>query len=118
MSSRTSRLPSGLTRMLVTNVSIENRPRVCAAAGAALARTSARSRRVRPMRSAPEGDARDLAVFRTVELEIPSLGEPEEHRDLIRREAVDRRVRSEEHTSELQSPMYLVCRLLLEKKKK
>src|SRR5437762_11476198 len=30
--------------------------------------------------------------------------------DLVRR-------RSEEHTSELQSPMYLVCRLLLEKKK-
>src|SRR5437762_10063862 len=28
------------------------------------------------------------------------------------------RARSEEHTSELQSPMYLVCRLLLEKKKK
>src|SRR5437762_4632659 len=28
------------------------------------------------------------------------------------------RPRSEEHTSELQSPMYLVCRLLLEKKKK
>src|SRR5437763_15410062 len=29
-----------------------------------------------------------------------------------------RQSRSEEHTSELQSPMYLVCRLLLEKKKK
>src|SRR5258708_18033943 len=28
-----------------------------------------------------------------------------------------RRVRSEEHTSELQSPDHLVCRLLLEKKK-
>src|SRR5437762_10292405 len=28
-----------------------------------------------------------------------------------------RKPRSEEHTSELQSPMYLVCRLLLEKKK-
>src|ERR1017187_1197351 len=27
-------------------------------------------------------------------------------------------LRSEEHKSELQSPMYLVCRLLLEKKKK
>src|SRR5437762_9530627 len=27
-------------------------------------------------------------------------------------------VRSEEHTSELQSPMYLVCRLLLEKKRR
>src|SRR5437764_4288135 len=31
--------------------------------------------------------------------------------------AVISEVRSEEHTSELQSPMYLVCRLLLEKKK-
>src|SRR5258707_10211878 len=29
----------------------------------------------------------------------------------------DRRARSEEHTSELQSRQYLVCRLLLEKKK-
>src|SRR5258708_13479584 len=29
-----------------------------------------------------------------------------------------RRARSEEHTSELQSPDHLVCRLLLEKKKK
>src|SRR5690348_17701971 len=28
------------------------------------------------------------------------------------------RVRSEEHTSELQSPVHLVCRLLLEKKNK
>src|SRR5256885_6070921 len=31
---------------------------------------------------------------------------------------VDRQYRSEEHTSELQSPCNLVCRLLLEKKKK
>src|SRR5690348_17832590 len=30
----------------------------------------------------------------------------------------ERHVRSEEHTSELQSPVHLVCRLLLEKKKK
>src|SRR5205807_4357728 len=30
----------------------------------------------------------------------------------------DRQKRSEEHTSELQSPCNLVCRLLLEKKKK
>src|SRR5437879_6641624 len=29
----------------------------------------------------------------------------------------EEKCRSEEHTSELQSPMYLVCRLLLEKKK-
>src|SRR5437762_7563347 len=45
--------------------------------------------------------------------------------DLDRRERLAQRLpeipeaveRSEEHTSELQSPMYLVCRLLLEKKK-
>src|SRR5437762_4568821 len=32
--------------------------------------------------------------------------------------AMDVALRSEEHTSELQSPMYIVCRLLLEKKKR
>src|SRR6266581_5928497 len=37
------------------------------------------------------------------------------HRRLRRR--LGRAVRSEEHTSELQSPVHLVCRLLLEKKK-
>src|SRR5258708_10052510 len=39
---------------------------------------------------------------------------------LLNRENSDRRTteRSEEHTSELQSPDHLVCRLLLEKKKK
>src|SRR2546422_5884864 len=35
-----------------------------------------------------------------------------------RRRAVRSRLRSEEHTSELQSRLHLVCRLLLEKKKK
>src|SRR5437879_6059708 len=35
--------------------------------------------------------------------------------DIVMEPAIKRR--SEEHTSELQSPMYLVCRLLLEKKK-
>src|SRR5437763_13326385 len=51
---------------------------------------------------------------------------PSEHYDYWRRElpgmdlpwgAFGENFRSEEHTSELQSPMYLVCRLLLEKKK-
>src|SRR3712207_7577926 len=36
---------------------------------------------------------------------------------LLRLDARRRSVRSEEHTSELQSRQYLVCRLLLEKKK-
>src|SRR5690348_18013793 len=39
---------------------------------------------------------------------------PAYHRDSSRQ----RHRRSEEHTSELQSPVHLVCRLLLEKKKK
>src|SRR5437763_10940104 len=39
------------------------------------------------------------------------------HRDSFHKTG-ERRNRSEEHTSELQSPMYLVCRLLLEKKNK
>src|SRR3712207_7299498 len=38
--------------------------------------------------------------------------------DLVDVQDVERLVRSEEHTSELQSRQYLVCRLLLEKKKK
>src|SRR5690348_18506322 len=38
------------------------------------------------------------------------------HRSARRRDRA--RPRSEEHTSELQSPVHLVCRLLLEKKKK
>src|SRR3712207_7782810 len=38
------------------------------------------------------------------------LASAREHRETV--------VRSEEHTSELQSRQYLVCRLLLEKKKK
>src|SRR5437879_3029814 len=36
--------------------------------------------------------------------------------DIIREMFQAGELRSEEHTSELQSPMYLVCRLLLEKK--
>src|SRR5437762_6019804 len=40
----------------------------------------------------------------------------EEHNFHLKGPGVDMS-RSEEHTSELQSPMYLVCRLLLEKKK-
>src|SRR5689334_24154749 len=50
----------------------------------------------------------DLARVRHRAAEIEVVGEPV-------REAF---VRSEEHTSELQSQFHLVCRLLLEKKKK
>src|SRR2546429_5012307 len=58
----------------------------------------------------------------TVRAVVPVLpGTLREHarRDPIRdRLENDRELRSEEHTSELQSRLHLVCRLLLEKKKK
>src|SRR3712207_8403256 len=41
----------------------------------------------------------------------------DQDRDIVRRLAKLGEPRSEEHTSELQSRQYLVCRLLLEKKK-
>src|SRR5436189_339575 len=62
--------------------------------------------RSRPWRARGPGLRRHSAPPRAA---LPSVRRP-----------LDRipRPRSEEHTSELQSPMYLVCRLLLEKKKK
>src|SRR5688572_31291418 len=48
-----------------------------------------------------------------------AAGEPHRHRARLREAGgVHRLPRSEEHTSELQSQSNLVCRLLLEKKKK
>src|SRR3712207_8061097 len=52
---------------------------------------------------------------------IPQERRPLRHRGAWRGRpdgAARRSLRSEEHTSELQSRQYLVCRLLLEKKKK
>src|SRR2546427_11925252 len=51
---------------------------------------------------------------------IPSLQEEDdpELKDMTRRLWIGLALRSEEHTSELQSQSNLVCRLLLEKKKK
>src|SRR5205807_10419307 len=49
--------------------------------------------------------------------EVGKLGVGEPHGGRAVGDAVPGEVRSEEHTSELQSPCNLVCRLLLEKKK-
>src|SRR5437879_8648635 len=62
------------------------------------------------------------AARREIGGEHPPMGVGERYglgreRPGVRQHARER-LRSEEHTSELQSPMYLVCRLLLEKKKK
>src|SRR3712207_8847628 len=49
---------------------------------------------------------------------LDAVGELEAPLEAARRDAlVEHVARSEEHTSELQSRQYLVCRLLLEKKK-
>src|SRR5437879_10807467 len=53
-------------------------------------------------------------LFRSAHAGGEEQGVLQDNRDLFSQ----RFFRSEEHTSELQSPMYLVCRLLLEKKKK
>src|SRR5690348_17789344 len=60
-----------------------------------------------------------------VDASLPCPDHPIECADQVASEAIPVRVhplhahqRSEEHTSELQSPVHLVCRLLLEKKKK
>src|SRR5215203_6772828 len=47
-----------------------------------------------------------------------SGGQRDEGEEQDQRRVRDQPARSEEHTSELQSRQYLVCRLLLEKKKK
>src|SRR5690348_17733570 len=57
------------------------------------------------------GDAGEAVVAVAV-AEVVAGGDRED------REAGLKVARSEEHTSELQSPVHLVCRLLLEKKKK
>src|SRR2546426_7505915 len=61
-----------------------------------------------------------LALLRMVHHEVRDEGARETARLLLRVLHQERvhRPRSEEHTSELQSPCNLVCRLLLEKKKK
>src|SRR3712207_8919770 len=69
-----------------------------------------------------DGSARRLRAGRAVEVGV--AGGLADHRPALSRGArawnrpCGRAPRSEEHTSELQSRQYLVCRLLLEKKKK
>src|SRR5687767_15632035 len=70
-------------------------------------------------RSAPDGplSGKTLAVKDNVAVAgVPMMNGSRTVEGFIPRR--DATVRSEEHTSELQSLAYLVCRLLLEKKKK
>src|SRR5437762_10517294 len=68
-----------------------------------------------PICAAPFAEIVDAALTRHGKARIEArLPQPKSAAEL----AATPDDRSEEHTSELQSPMYLVCRLLLEKKKK
>src|SRR5258708_23776798 len=57
-------------------------------------------------------------LFRSEEEYAERLGSARDVADRFRLQRMHPEERSEEHTSELQSPDHLVCRLLLEKKKK
>src|SRR3712207_6914773 len=75
----------------------------------------------RPLRSNPRGEREAPVVAAVVEdrqVEIDGCCHRRERAPRGRAQHVMRKERSEEHTSELQSRQYLVCRLLLEKKKK
>src|SRR5689334_3987220 len=62
--------------------------------------------------------ARNKLVNDALQAAIKSNPSPVYTKDVVKRIATGNFTRSEEHTSELQSQFHLVCRLLLEKKKK
>src|SRR3712207_7122942 len=62
-----------------------------------------------------EDGAVDWAIALQERAGLPVVTDGEMRRESFQSQLVD--ARSEEHTSELQSRQYLVCRLLLEKKK-
>src|SRR5690348_8326960 len=66
--------------------------------------------RIHPRWSFTEVRRAALAFSRAIERRAPTIATSKWWKE-------ERRGRSEEHTSELQSPVHLVCRLLLEKKK-
>src|SRR6266487_4562998 len=63
-------------------------------------------------------DARQLATDKSISMKLIRVEESFDGRKVVVYYTSETRIRSEEHTSELQSPVHLVCRLLLEKKKK
>src|SRR3712207_7530448 len=79
--------------------------------------------RLAPEQGRAEGDERQRSQRRGVALLLLGAGgHHQPHEDREQRQSQDGEGagphRSEEHTSELQSRQYLVCRLLLEKKKR
>src|SRR2546422_5269227 len=59
-----------------------------------------------------------IAAAQQAKPSVPTLDQVLEASGIAMDGYIDAAIRSEEHTSELQSRLHLVCRLLLEKKKK
>src|SRR5438034_4159751 len=78
-----------------------------------LFRSAAQALRVAVLRQ--DGQGQGVGVRRRRPAQLPG-GQPPRH--LLQQRPGVGRIRSEEHTSELQSHSDLVCRLLLEKKRK
>src|SRR2546429_5001223 len=71
---------------------------------------------MQPAQSTSGPRIRVVVTWNPIQLPDSLLYERQPH-PAVSTDALDVRSRSEEHTSELQSRLHLVCRLLLEKKK-
>src|SRR5258708_20735438 len=98
-----------LTMVNLTAVSLSSAAAPALEPGVALALAQWRAKHYRDVRYALRIELREGSDLLQGNLEL-QVKTPRKPVDLV--------LRSEEHTSELQSPDHLVCRLLLEKKKK
>src|SRR3712207_8292382 len=83
-----------------------------------LFRSHAGGRGFEPRRSRPHRTPCKARAFLVCEARATRHLDPPARPERVQADRIERCRRSEEHTSELQSRQYLVCRLLLEKKKK
>src|SRR5258708_27806975 len=89
-----------------------------ALAGVAIALEVAINAGFSPSLVAPPGSAAEPPLWASALMAVMSKNVAIKNKNIFYRDILAHNCRSEEHTSELQSPDHLVCRLLLEKKKK
>src|SRR2546425_3977240 len=117
---RPASLGSSLERTVYLNSNARDEPEPGASAETPAAKTIDPASRVAPMRI-PRPRMRRIIASTSLQSASPGLRRAVSDVTLCRstgKAPNSSNLRSEEHTSELQSLAYLVCRLLLEKKKK